>query len=67
MSEETKKTKAKVTTEVDDWGRKKFTLVQSESDEEPAKEEEPVEVGRNKALLVGREENLNIEKYTGRI
>jgi hypothetical protein len=32
MSEEAKKTKAKVTTEVDDWGRKKFTLVQSESD-----------------------------------
>lgn len=26
-----------------------------------------MEVGRNKALLVGREENLNIEKYTGRI
>lgn len=56
MSGEEKKAKAKVTTEVDDWGRKKFTLVQSESEEEePAKEQELVEVGRNRAMLLGRE------------
>lgn len=26
-----------------------------------------LDVGRNKSMLVGREESLNIEKYTGRI
>lgn len=58
----------KVTTEVDDWGRKKFTLQEAEEPEEtPQPENSLLEVGRHKSMLIGREEGLNIEKYTGRI
>ena len=56
--------KNKVTTEVDDWGRRKFKLEEVEEvEDKEAKEDAP----RNKSMLVGRQEGIDIEKYVGRV
>ena len=56
--------RSRVTTEVDDWGRRKFRL---EEDEPQPEAREPEEEQRFKSMLVGREEAINIDKYVGRL
>lgn len=66
MSEgETKK--HKIVTEVDDFGRKKFKLLEDSDSGEAEKDDKLIQTGRHASTLIGRDEKIDIEKYLGKI